>query len=130
MGRHVQDSREIVRGFFDVLYDRGVCEDSLKLITGRKHPGSTIENNTSLRGQLLGLLTLLKRSFAVMRVSEMLQMKTSPYQRYERQYDQQFFFHIRTQIAEQNRLKQQLGNKQLRLENIINPASLSQQLNE
>ncbi len=49
---------------------------------------------------------------------------------YLRHARKQFFFHIRTQIAEQNRLKQQLGNKQLRLENIINPASLSQQLNE
>jgi hypothetical protein len=40
------------------------------------------------------------------------------------------FYRIYTTNIEQNRLKQQLANKQLRLENLINPAAVSQHLGE
>jgi hypothetical protein len=40
------------------------------------------------------------------------------------------FYELYTNKIEQNRLKQQLGGKQLQLESLINPASVSQQLGE
>ena len=38
------------------------------------------------------------------------------------------FYELCTLKAEQNQLKQQLGNKQLRLENLTNPVAISQRL--
>jgi hypothetical protein len=38
------------------------------------------------------------------------------------------FYKLCTCRAEQGRLKQELGNKQLRLESLINPAAVSQRL--
>jgi len=40
------------------------------------------------------------------------------------------FHKLYTISISQNRLKQQLGNKQLRLENLINPVAVSQRLDE
>ena len=40
------------------------------------------------------------------------------------------FYKLCTINMEQSRLKQQLGNKELKLENLINPAAVSQRLGE
>ncbi len=45
-----------------------------------------------------------------------------------REANNQVFYDLCTYRAELNRLKQQLGAKQLRLEAIINPAAVSQQV--
>jgi hypothetical protein len=47
-----------------------------------------------------------------------------------RSANNRFLYKLCAINVEQSRLKQQLGNKQLRLENLINPAALSQRLNE
>jgi len=47
---------------------------------------------------------------------------------YLRSANNRIFYKLCTLTAEQSRLKQQLGNKQLRLENLINPAALSKRL--
>lgn len=49
---------------------------------------------------------------------------------YLRSADNRIFYKLCTYRAEQNRLKQQLGGKQLRLENLINPGAVSQRLGE
>ncbi len=45
-----------------------------------------------------------------------------------RNANNRIFYKLCMRTAEQNRLKQELGNKQLRLENLINPASVSHRL--
>lgn len=40
------------------------------------------------------------------------------------------FYKLYTHQLEQSRLKQQLGRKQLQVENLINPAAISQHLDE
>jgi hypothetical protein len=47
-----------------------------------------------------------------------------------RNADNCIFYKLCTVNTEQSRLKQQLGNKQLQLENLINPAAVSQRLGE
>ena len=47
---------------------------------------------------------------------------------YLRNADNRIFYKLCTRTAEQNRLKQQLWQKQLRLENLINPAAVSRRL--
>jgi len=47
-----------------------------------------------------------------------------------RSADNRIFYKLCTINAEQSRLKQQLGNKQLKLENLINPAAVLQRLDE
>jgi len=47
-----------------------------------------------------------------------------------RSADNRIFYKLCTINAEQSRLKQQLWQKQLRLENLINPAAVSQRLDE
>ena len=47
---------------------------------------------------------------------------------YLRSAENRIFYKICTLNAEQNRLKQQLWQKQLQLENLINPAAVSQRL--
>jgi len=42
--------------------------------------------------------------------------------------ENRIFYKLCTHRAEQSRLKQELGNKQLRLESLINPAAVSQRL--
>jgi len=49
---------------------------------------------------------------------------------YLRNADNQIFYKLCTINAQQSRLKQQLWQKQLRLESLINPAALSQQNDE
>jgi cytochrome c-type biogenesis protein CcmE len=48
---------------------------------------------------------------------------------YLRNANNRIFYMLCTRTAEQNRLKQQLWQKQLRLENLINPAAVSRRLN-
>ena len=45
-----------------------------------------------------------------------------------RSADNRIFYKLSVQKAEQSRLKQQLWQKQLRLESLINPAAVSQRL--
>ena len=47
---------------------------------------------------------------------------------YVRSADNRIFYKLCTYRAEQSRLKQQLGSKQLQLEGLINPAAVSQRL--
>jgi len=47
---------------------------------------------------------------------------------YLRSADNRVFYKLCAISAKQNRLKQQLGSKQLQLENLINPAAVSQKL--
>lgn len=47
---------------------------------------------------------------------------------YLRSADNRIFYKLCAFTAEQNRLKQQLWQKQLRLENLINPAAVSRRL--
>jgi hypothetical protein len=47
---------------------------------------------------------------------------------YLRNTDNRIFYKLCTRTAEQNRLKQQLWQKQLRLENLISPAAVSHRL--
>jgi len=47
---------------------------------------------------------------------------------YLRSANHRIFYKLCTHRAEQSRLKQQLGNKQLQLESLINPAAISQHL--
>jgi hypothetical protein len=47
---------------------------------------------------------------------------------YLRNADNRIFYKLYTCTAEQNRLKQQLWQKQLRLENLISPAAVSHRL--
>lgn len=47
-----------------------------------------------------------------------------------RSADNRIFYKLCTINAEQSRLKQQLWQKQLRLENLINPAAVSEHLDE
>ena len=47
---------------------------------------------------------------------------------YLRNANNRIFYALCQRTAEQGRLKQELGNKQLRLENLINPASVSHHL--
>ena len=47
-----------------------------------------------------------------------------------RSANNRIFYQLCTIYAEQSRLKQQLWQKQLRLENLINPAAISQRLDE
>lgn len=47
---------------------------------------------------------------------------------YLRSANNRSFYKLCSLNAKQNRLKQELGNKQLRLENLINPASVSEHL--
>lgn len=49
---------------------------------------------------------------------------------YLRSADNHIFYKLCVHRAEQSRLKQQLGNKQLQLESLINPAAVSQRLDE
>jgi hypothetical protein len=49
---------------------------------------------------------------------------------YLRSASNRIFHKLYSISIRQNRLKQQLGNKQLRLENLINPVSVSQRLDE
>ena len=49
---------------------------------------------------------------------------------YLRSANNRIFHKLYTISTRQNRLKQQLGNKQLRLENLINPAAISERLDE
>jgi hypothetical protein len=49
---------------------------------------------------------------------------------YLRSADNRIFYKLCTLYAEQSRLKQQLGNKQLRLEMLINPAAVSERLDK
>jgi cytochrome c-type biogenesis protein CcmE len=48
---------------------------------------------------------------------------------YLRSANNRIFYKLCTRTAEQGRLKQQLWQKQLRLENLINPAAVSRRLN-
>jgi len=45
-----------------------------------------------------------------------------------RSANNRIFYKLCSQMAEQNRLKQQLWQKQLQLENLINPAAVSEYL--
>ncbi|RKY24175.1 MAG: hypothetical protein DRP62_04345 [Planctomycetota bacterium] len=47
-----------------------------------------------------------------------------------RNADNHIFYKLCTHKVEQSRLKQQLGNKQLQLENLINPSAVSRHLGE
>ena len=47
-----------------------------------------------------------------------------------RSADNRIFYKLYTFRAEQSRLKQQLGNKQLQLEGLINPAAVSRRFGE
>jgi len=47
---------------------------------------------------------------------------------YLRSANNRIFYKLCTYKAEQNQLKQQLGNKQLQLESLINPAAVSANL--
>jgi len=47
-----------------------------------------------------------------------------------RSADNRIFYKLRTIDAEQGRLKQQLWQKQLQLESLINPAAVSERLGE
>ncbi len=47
---------------------------------------------------------------------------------YLRSANNRIFYKLCTINTEQSRLKQQLGNKQLQLESLINPAAVSQRL--
>ena len=47
-----------------------------------------------------------------------------------RNANDRIFYKICAARVSQSRLKQQLAGKQLRLENLINPASVSQQINQ
>ncbi|MCK5473477.1 MAG: hypothetical protein KAI59_05545 [Planctomycetes bacterium] len=47
---------------------------------------------------------------------------------YLRSSDKRIFYQLCKNKAEQSRLKQQLWQKQLRLENLINPAAVSEQV--
>lgn len=47
---------------------------------------------------------------------------------YLRSVNNSIFYQLCTYRAEQSRLKQQLGNQQLRLESLINPTAISQYL--
>ncbi len=49
---------------------------------------------------------------------------------YLRSADNRIFYKLCTHNTEQSRLKQQLWQKQLQLENLINPAAVSQHLGE
>ena len=49
---------------------------------------------------------------------------------YLRSADNRIFYKLYTADIEQGRLKQQLWQKQLQLENLINPAAVSQHLGE
>ena len=49
---------------------------------------------------------------------------------YLRSADNRIFYKLCTHKAEQSRLKQQLWCKQLQLESLINPAAVSQRLDE
>ncbi len=49
---------------------------------------------------------------------------------YLRDANNRIFYELCIYRAELNQLKQELGAKQLRLEGIINPAAISQRLNE
>jgi len=49
---------------------------------------------------------------------------------YLRDANNRIFYRRCTHKAELNQLKQELGVKQLRLESLINPAAISQRLNE
>ena len=49
---------------------------------------------------------------------------------YLRSTNNRIFHKLYTINTRQSRLKQQLGNKQLRLENLINPAAISERLDE
>jgi hypothetical protein len=49
---------------------------------------------------------------------------------YLRSANNRIFYKLCVQKTEQSRLKQELGNKQLRLENLINPAAVSNRLDE
>ena len=49
---------------------------------------------------------------------------------YLRSADNRIFYKLHTIDIEQSRLKQQLWQKQLQLENLINPAAISQRLDE
>ena len=47
-----------------------------------------------------------------------------------RNADNRIFYKLCTRKVEQSRLKQRLGNKQLQLENLINPSAVSRRLGE
>lgn len=49
---------------------------------------------------------------------------------YLRSANNRIFYKLCVLNTEQSRLKQQLGNKQLELEGLINPAAISQRLSE
>jgi len=49
---------------------------------------------------------------------------------YLRSADNRIFYKLCTRKAEQSRLKQELWQKQLRLENLINPAAVSKHLDK
>ena len=49
---------------------------------------------------------------------------------YLRSAENRVFYKLCKAVAEQNRLKQQLWQKQLQLESLINPAALSQRIDE
>jgi hypothetical protein len=49
---------------------------------------------------------------------------------YLRDANNRIFYRLCTHRTEINQLKQELGVKQLRLESLINPAAISQRLNE
>lgn len=49
---------------------------------------------------------------------------------YLRDANNRIFYELCTYRADINQLKQELGAKQLRLESLINPAAISQRLNE
>jgi len=49
---------------------------------------------------------------------------------YLRSTDNRIFYKLCTTYTKQSRLKQQLWQKQLQLENLINPAAVSQQFGE
>ena len=49
---------------------------------------------------------------------------------YLRSVNNSIFYQLCIYRSEQSRLKQQLGNKQLQLESLINPAAISQHLDE
>ena len=49
---------------------------------------------------------------------------------YLRSANNRVFYELCTRNAEQSRLRQELGTKQLLLEGLINPAAISQRLNE
>ena len=49
---------------------------------------------------------------------------------YIRDANNRLFYKIRSSYVKQNRLKQQLWEKQLQLENLLNPAQISEPVNE